>query len=95
MLFQDEGRAVGFMSVCSNVNIEFLHECFDLGPFHGLCKPHPDDILKLEQLKANAADATDATDTGESDVVQCFLCQDLHIIQKLLLISYIQDGLVL
>ncbi|NWJ06557.1 CFA61 protein, partial [Crypturellus undulatus] len=44
---EDGGIAVGFMSLCSTVNISLLHECFDLGPFHGLCKPHPDDILKM------------------------------------------------
>nr|XP_009671407.1 PREDICTED: uncharacterized protein C20orf26 homolog [Struthio camelus australis] len=44
---EDGGTAVGFMSLCSQVNISLLHECFDLGPFHGLCKPHPDDILKM------------------------------------------------
>ncbi|XP_059561412.1 cilia- and flagella-associated protein 61 [Myotis daubentonii] len=42
-----EGVAVGFMSVCSRVNMELLHECFDLGPFHGFCVPHPDDVLEL------------------------------------------------
>lgn len=37
------------MSVCAQVNIQLLHECFDLATFHGLCKPHPDDVLKLPQ----------------------------------------------
>ncbi|XP_054580431.1 cilia- and flagella-associated protein 61 isoform X2 [Eptesicus fuscus] len=41
-----EGVAVGFMSVCSQVNMQLLHECFDLGPFHGFCVPHPDDVLE-------------------------------------------------
>ncbi|MGH0137710.1 UNVERIFIED_CONTAM: hypothetical protein FKN15_036573 [Acipenser sinensis] len=40
-----EGTAVGFMSLCSDINIKLLNECFELGPFHGLCKPHPEDIL--------------------------------------------------
>ncbi|KAI4538114.1 hypothetical protein MG293_011517 [Ovis ammon polii] len=44
-----EGVAVGFMSVCSQVNLELLHKCFDLGPFHGLCVPHQDDILEPPQ----------------------------------------------
>uniref|UniRef100_A0A8C8Z7A0 Cilia and flagella associated protein 61 n=1 Tax=Prolemur simus TaxID=1328070 RepID=A0A8C8Z7A0_PROSS len=44
-----EGLAVGFMSVCSRVNMELLHACFDLGPFHGLCFPHPDDVLESPQ----------------------------------------------
>ncbi|PNI39509.1 CFAP61 isoform 10 [Pan troglodytes] len=37
------------MSVCSRVNMQLLHECFDLGPFHGLCFPHPDDVLESPQ----------------------------------------------
>lgn len=37
---------MGFMSVSCEVNVEFLQESFDLGPFHGLCKPHPDDVLQ-------------------------------------------------
>uniref|UniRef100_A0A8C6RNX4 Cilia and flagella associated protein 61 n=1 Tax=Nannospalax galili TaxID=1026970 RepID=A0A8C6RNX4_NANGA len=41
-----EGMAVGFMSVCSRVNLPLLHKCFELGPFHGFCVPHPDDILE-------------------------------------------------
>ncbi|XP_066243088.1 cilia- and flagella-associated protein 61 isoform X1 [Saccopteryx leptura] len=44
-----EGVAVGFMSVCSRVNLQLLHQCFDLGPFHGLCFPHPDDVLQRPQ----------------------------------------------
>ncbi|XP_030052087.1 cilia- and flagella-associated protein 61 [Microcaecilia unicolor] len=43
------GTAVGFMSVCSEVNVQLLHDCFDLRLFHGLCKPDPDDILKPEE----------------------------------------------
>ncbi|XP_055977413.1 cilia- and flagella-associated protein 61 [Sorex fumeus] len=41
-----DGMAVGFMNVCSRVNMQLLHECFDLGPFHGLCTPHPEDVLE-------------------------------------------------
>uniref|UniRef100_A0A8B9MPH7 Cilia and flagella associated protein 61 n=1 Tax=Accipiter nisus TaxID=211598 RepID=A0A8B9MPH7_9AVES len=46
---EDAGTAVGFMSLCSQVNVSLFQECFDLGPFHGLCKPHPEDILKIPQ----------------------------------------------
>uniref|UniRef100_A0A8C5N465 Cilia and flagella associated protein 61 n=1 Tax=Leptobrachium leishanense TaxID=445787 RepID=A0A8C5N465_9ANUR len=46
IICEDKGSAVGFMSVCSEVNVKLLHDCFDLGPFHGLCKPHSDDILQ-------------------------------------------------
>uniref|UniRef100_A0A8B9ER68 Cilia and flagella associated protein 61 n=1 Tax=Anser cygnoides TaxID=8845 RepID=A0A8B9ER68_ANSCY len=41
--------AVGFMSLCSQVDVSLFHACFDLGPFHGLCKPHPEDVLKASQ----------------------------------------------
>ncbi|XP_009979353.1 PREDICTED: uncharacterized protein C20orf26 homolog, partial [Tauraco erythrolophus] len=41
--------AVGFMSLCSQVNVSLFQECFDLEPFHGLCKPHPEDTLKMPQ----------------------------------------------
>uniref|UniRef100_A0A663MV07 Cilia and flagella associated protein 61 n=1 Tax=Athene cunicularia TaxID=194338 RepID=A0A663MV07_ATHCN len=46
---EDGDTAVGFMSLCSQVNVSLFHECFDLGPFHGLCKPHPEDIVKMPQ----------------------------------------------
>lgn len=50
-VFQAGDTAVGFMSLCSQVNVSLLQECFDLGPFHGLCKPHPEDILKVPSLQ--------------------------------------------
>ncbi|XP_041351130.1 cilia- and flagella-associated protein 61-like isoform X2 [Gigantopelta aegis] len=40
------GLAHGFMSISDDVNFDLLNECFELGPFHGLRKPHPDDELK-------------------------------------------------
>ncbi|XP_069810288.1 cilia- and flagella-associated protein 61 [Dendropsophus ebraccatus] len=46
---EDQGCAVGFMSVCSEVNVQLLQDSFDLGPFHGLCKPHPDDVLQATE----------------------------------------------
>ncbi|XP_064915525.1 cilia- and flagella-associated protein 61 isoform X1 [Columba livia] len=45
---EDGGAAVGFMSLCSQVNVSLFQECFDLGPFHGLCKPHPG-VLEMPQ----------------------------------------------
>ncbi|KAM4694219.1 cilia- and flagella-associated protein 61 [Discoglossus pictus] len=50
---EDKGIAVGFMSVSSEVNIKLLQDCFDLGAFHGLCKPHPDDILHPEKEQSS------------------------------------------
>ena len=35
---QVKGTAVGFMSVCSTVDVELLSSCFDLKPFNGLQK---------------------------------------------------------
>ncbi|KAK3611320.1 hypothetical protein CHS0354_029969 [Potamilus streckersoni] len=42
-----DGTAYGFMSISSDVNYKLLNECFELGPFHGLQKSHPDDITTL------------------------------------------------
>lgn len=44
--FQVDGVAVGFMSLCKDINIDLLNNCFELVPFHGLRKPHPDDVVK-------------------------------------------------
>ncbi|KAI1897390.1 hypothetical protein AGOR_G00082810 [Albula goreensis] len=35
---ENEGTAVGFISVSGNVNLTLLNECFELGPFNGLSK---------------------------------------------------------
>ncbi|XP_007946388.1 cilia- and flagella-associated protein 61 [Orycteropus afer afer] len=74
-----EGIAVGFMSVCSRVNMQLLHECFDLRPFHGLCNPHPDDILepprelsvqgsKDAELKSSSQDFQKATEEHQETI---------------------------
>ncbi|XP_068931588.1 cilia- and flagella-associated protein 61 [Petaurus breviceps papuanus] len=65
VICEDKGTAVGFMSVCSQVNMELLHQCFDLGPFHGLCKPHPDDILGPERTPS-----VQQSETVENESVQ-------------------------
>ena len=31
------------MSISTDVNLDVLNECFELIPFNGLRKPHPDD----------------------------------------------------
>lgn len=42
---QMDGSAVGFMSLSEDVDLDLLNSCFELNPFHGLHKPHPDDVL--------------------------------------------------
>ena len=41
---------MGFMAITQDVNVSLLNECFELRPFHGLCKPHPDDDLNPPSL---------------------------------------------
>ncbi|XP_030303596.1 cilia- and flagella-associated protein 61 [Calypte anna] len=72
---EDGDTAVGFMSVCSQVNVSLLQECFDLGPFHGLCKPHPEDVLKMPQKPSIQEDEDKSNQTieeGESVSSQSF-----------------------
>ncbi|NWZ03239.1 CFA61 protein, partial [Loxia curvirostra] len=59
------GTAVGFMSLCSDVNISLFQECFDLGPFHGLCKPHPEDILKVPRKPSIQEDEDESNQTSQ------------------------------
>uniref|UniRef100_A0A8C4JX22 Cilia and flagella associated protein 61 n=1 Tax=Dromaius novaehollandiae TaxID=8790 RepID=A0A8C4JX22_DRONO len=75
---EDGGTAVGFMSLCSQVNISLLHECFDLGPFHGLCKPHPDDILKMAQ-EPNFQEGSQEAESVSSQNFECISDQDAAI----------------
>ncbi|XP_010075991.1 PREDICTED: uncharacterized protein C20orf26 homolog, partial [Pterocles gutturalis] len=62
---EDGDTAVGFMSLCSQVNVSLFQECFDLGPFHGLCKPHPEDILKVPQKPSTQEDEDKSNQTSE------------------------------
>ncbi|NXQ57991.1 CFA61 protein, partial [Anthoscopus minutus] len=59
------GTAVGFMSLCSHVNVSLFQECFDLGPFHGLCKPHPEDILKVPRKPSVQGDKDESNQTRQ------------------------------
>ncbi|XP_015712110.1 cilia- and flagella-associated protein 61 isoform X2 [Coturnix japonica] len=43
---EDGGTVVGFMNLCAQVDVSLLRESFDLRLFHGLCKPHPEDVPK-------------------------------------------------
>ncbi|NXG17049.1 CFA61 protein, partial [Grallaria varia] len=56
-----DGTAVGFMSLSSQVNVSLFQECFDLGPFHGLCNPHPEDILQVPQKPSVQEDESNQT----------------------------------
>lgn len=46
---QINGSAVGFMSLCSDINMDLLSTCFELGPFHGLRVPDSSDIVDSQQ----------------------------------------------
>lgn len=43
-----DGRAVGFMSISSEVDVEFLNEVYQLEPFHGLKQQQEtDEVLTI------------------------------------------------
>ena len=58
LVLKVEGTAVGFMSVCTDVNVDLLNECFELGPFHGLHKQHADDELEAPRTPSPPVQAT-------------------------------------
>ncbi|XP_067845502.1 cilia- and flagella-associated protein 61 isoform X2 [Heptranchias perlo] len=61
--------AVGFMSVCSEVNITLLNECFDLRPFHGLRKGPPkkdeEPLPKTEEKPAKTTSSSHTEDNAD------------------------------
>ncbi|NXC01281.1 CFA61 protein, partial [Orthonyx spaldingii] len=59
------GTAVGFMSLYSQVNVSLFQECFDLGPFHGLCKPHPEDILQVPRKPSVQGDKDESNQISQ------------------------------
>ncbi|CAL1527529.1 unnamed protein product, partial [Lymnaea stagnalis] len=48
-----EKTSYGFMSISTDVNLDLLNECFELIPFNGLRKPHPDDNIKPPLLSTH------------------------------------------
>ncbi|XP_078590142.1 cilia- and flagella-associated protein 61-like isoform X1 [Branchiostoma floridae x Branchiostoma japonicum] len=65
-----EGTAIGFMSVSNEVNTSLLAECFELGPFHGLCQPHPDDILEPPREPTPPPDVPEPSETAPTTADQ-------------------------
>ncbi|CAB1342750.1 unnamed protein product, partial [Coregonus sp. 'balchen'] len=43
---ENEGTAVGFISVSGDINLKLLNECFELGPFNGLYKSSPEGLTE-------------------------------------------------
>jgi len=72
--------AIGFMSICKDVNLNLLNKCFELGPFYGLHVPHPDDVTQPVMSDEPAPDVVlndgDELDEGNNrtachDTEQC------------------------
>ncbi|XP_050171715.1 cilia- and flagella-associated protein 61 isoform X1 [Myiozetetes cayanensis] len=67
-----DGTAVGFMSLCSQVNVSLFQECFDLGPFHGLCKQHAEDVLQVPRKPSVQEGEDESNQTGQKpEPVSC------------------------
>lgn len=71
------------MAITNDVNVNLLNECFELGPFHGLSKPHPGDILKL-QVDADSNYESTAKISNESGTFLGF-----KLIEEIILIIFI------
>lgn len=46
------------MAITRDVNVDLLNECFELIPFHGLHKPHDDDVIVLPKDREPDEDPT-------------------------------------
>uniref|UniRef100_A0A669QLG1 Cilia and flagella associated protein 61 n=1 Tax=Phasianus colchicus TaxID=9054 RepID=A0A669QLG1_PHACC len=65
---EDGGTVVGFMSLCSQVDISLLRESFDLRLFHGLCKPHPEDVLEVPKENQKSQEAETVSSQSLEDI---------------------------
>ena len=59
--------AIGFMSICKDVNVDLLNRCFELGPFHGLRVPHPDDVTQPVLSEPDIADDDEEEEEEEEE----------------------------
>jgi len=59
--------AVGFMSICKDVNVDLLNRCFELGPFHGLRVPHPNDVTQPMLYEPDIAADDDEEEEEEEE----------------------------
>ncbi|MBN3291106.1 CFA61 protein, partial [Polypterus senegalus] len=65
------------MSVCSDVNVEMLNQCFNLKPFHGLYVPDPADLLEpppeleAESAKKQHSTVPQSPEAGLSEEKEC------------------------
>ena len=55
------------MAITNDVNVSLLNECFELGPFYGLFKPHSDDILKPERELTEANEINNNESNNEQN----------------------------
>ncbi|CAH3017155.1 unnamed protein product [Porites evermanni] len=66
-----KGTAVGFMSVCSTVDVELLSNCFDLKPFNGLQKfqgqTPPRVLSPVKSTSPNPSEEKEATPTATDE----------------------------
>ena len=59
--------AIGFMSICKDINLDLLNRCFELGPFHGLRVPHPDDVTEPGMSEAEPNVVPDEEEEEEKE----------------------------
>jgi uncharacterized protein YfiM (DUF2279 family) len=58
--------AMGFMALTTDVNLTLLNECFELGPFHGLCKPHEGDVLRPPSVQKKTEEVQNVNGTFQN-----------------------------
>uniref|UniRef100_A0A8C8J445 Cilia- and flagella-associated protein 61 N-terminal domain-containing protein n=1 Tax=Oncorhynchus tshawytscha TaxID=74940 RepID=A0A8C8J445_ONCTS len=78
---ENEGTAVGFISVSGDINLKLLNECFELGPFNGLYKPSPEDLTETApepEGKGTPGDTNTISPQGSTGEVQ----YEMNLTQK-------------
>ena len=64
------------MAITNDVNTQLLNDCFELQPFHGLCKPDEQDVLmppfveQKEETEEGENDDDDVVVSNEASKIQ-------------------------
>lgn len=74
---------MGFMAITKDVNVHLLNECFELRPFHGLCKPHSNDDLEPPE-PLDDIDESEETSSKFHLILFCLVYQTLNSFEIIL-----------
>lgn len=72
------------MAITSEVNVSLLNECFELIPFHGLHKPHENDVIVLPKHEEEEEDNEQPARKDSSKLKSNFMNNSFMFISRII-----------